>query len=420
MKNRVQREIDRFLSELDERVGAILGEGALTLTPAQKQSLHLLFGGFVDTLVDLFRQGKDAHTYLIQQIVRDSVEAIISFDPDENVFFWNRGAEMTFGWSADEVVGRNAALLWPAGSTESFKDFLGKQGYFQGVERELVQKGGRKIVVLFSGIRIVDTNDTPLGFVIMARDLTSIRSLEKEVRHSEKLALAGQLAAGMAHEMGTPLSIIMGNADFLLMDKTAGADGYEELEMIKEQANRITSLVQKLLTFARPGLSEREPIDVNYVVTESVKLLKKTFESGQVHVEMDLSSALPEITGDIVQLEQVILNLLVNACDAVKDGIGQNERIIRLRTRQVDAGGGRTYVALECTDTGCGIEEKILDRIFEPFFTTKDASLGSGLGLAVSRRIVEEHGGRLEVESSRGRGAKFTVTIPVHQDGGST
>ncbi len=417
MINRVQLEVHKFLSTLDERLDGILGEAVIRLTPAQREDVRALFGGFVETLIDLFRQGKDAHTHLVQQIVRESVEAIISFDAEENVFFWNRGAEMTFGWSSNEIVGRNAALLWPTGSTESFRDFLGEQGYFQEVERELARKGGGRIVVLFSGFRIVDANDAPLGLVIVARDVTSIRALEREIRHSEKLALAGQLAAGMAHEMGTPLSIIMGNADFLLMDRTPDADGYEELEMIKEQANRITSLVQKLLTFARPGLSEREPVDINYIAADSVKLLRKTFESGRVHVEMELAPFLPEIEGDIVQLEQVVLNLLVNAYDALKDADRRNDRNIRLRARRIDGGDGTVHVALECEDNGCGIREEFMDRIFEPFFTTKDAGLGSGLGLAISRRIVEEHGGTLEVRSVPGSGTVFSVTMPVRQDG---
>ncbi|NOY05702.1 MAG: PAS domain S-box protein [Chlorobi bacterium] len=417
MINRVQLEVDKFLSTLDVRLDEILGGAVLALTPAQREELHALFEEFVDTLCDLVRQGKDAHTHLVQQIVRDSVEAIISFDLDENVFFWNRGAEMTFGWTFDEIVGRNAALLWPSGSAGSFREFLGERGYFQEIERELARKGGGKIVALVSGFTIVDENGAPLGFVIVARDVTSVRALEREIRHSEKLALAGQLAAGMAHEMGTPLSIIMGNADFLLMDRAPGADGYEELEMIKEQANRITSLVQKLLTFARPGLSEREPVDLNYIAADSVKLLKKTFEAGRVHVEMDLAPSLPEIEGDIVQLEQVVLNLLVNACDALKDGDHRDNRNIRLRTRCIDSSEETVHVALECEDNGCGIKEDILDRIFEPFFTTKDAGLGSGLGLAISRRIVEEHGGVLEVQSVPGSGTVFSVIIPAQRCG---
>jgi signal transduction histidine kinase len=233
-------------------------------------------------------------------------------------------------------------------------------------------------------------------------------ALERELRHTERLALAGRLAAGVAHELGAPLNVIDGRAAQLLERPEPPPEMLQRnLSIVRAQARRITGLVRQLLDLARPHEIHRRPLEIAPLVANAVELLEADARYAGVRVEVAVDEHLA-VVGDRDLLSQVLLNVFLNAVQAMPCGG-------RLRISSVaDAGAedGVRFAALRVSDTGTGIAPDDLALIFEPFYTTKEVGSGTGLGLAVSRRIVEQHGGRLEAENNPDGGATFTVFLP--------
>lgn len=233
------------------------------------------------------------------------------------------------------------------------------------------------------------------------------RLLEEQLRHADRLATIGQLAAGVAHELNEPLAAILGFAQLAL-----DAEGVPET--VREDLNRITKaslhareVIKKLMLFARQTPPRREDVEINRLVEESLYFLESRCAKQGIEVRRELGEGLPPLQVDPGQLQQVLVNLVVNAVHAMPDG----GRLV-LRTRRAGRG-----VCLEVEDTGCGIPEEIRDRIFLPFFTTKDVDHGTGLGLAVVHGIVSAHGGTIEVDSEPGKGSRFRVVLPTGRVG---
>lgn len=228
------------------------------------------------------------------------------------------------------------------------------------------------------------------------------QATRQHIGRTEKLASIGRLAAGVAHEINNPLTGVLTFA--CLMREKPNMDGQdrEDLDLIIRETSRAAEIVKGLLDFARERPFNREPLDVNEVVRRTIKLIRNQKLFDQIVIDEQLAADLPTVDGDMNQLQQVFLNLALNACEAMPSG-----GAIAIRSR---AENGRVTVAL--TDTGCGIKQEHIDQIFEPFFTTKPVGKGTGLGLSVSYGIVRKHGGTLDLESAEGRGATFTVSLP--------
>jgi two-component system NtrC family sensor kinase len=228
--------------------------------------------------------------------------------------------------------------------------------------------------------------------------------------------VVGQLAAGIAHQIGTPLNVISGSAEYLMMEWGPDRPRPRELEIIVAQTDRITKLIQQLLNFARPTRIAVQPVKLNDLLREILGLTEHQIAKERITVTTDLQADLPAIAGDENQLEQAFLNIVINAWHAMPAG-----GTLTLRTRIVSAGdlprrAGRPAppaVEVIIADTGIGIPAEHLPRIFDPFFSTKGVGRGTGLGLAITRRIVEDHRGTIEVASEVGRGTTFTIRLPV-------
>ena len=230
---------------------------------------------------------------------------------------------------------------------------------------------------------------------------------------AEKLAVIGQLMAGVAHEVGTPLNVISGNAEYLMMDLREDDPRSEELKLIIAEAERIAGLIRQLLDFSRPRKPRLDQVDLNRLLREVFKLTEHQVSRGRIELEADFQPDLPSIQGDPHQLQQVFLNLFVNACQAMPGG---GELTVSTRVSpevHLVPRNGRSSVEVCFADTGCGIPEEHCSSIFEPFFSTKDAGKGTGLGLAICQGIVEDHGGVIEVESAVRGGSTFIVRLPV-------
>src|SRR5437762_8611373 len=243
--------------------------------------------------------------------------------------------------------------------------------------------------------------------VVLVEDVTDQQALETQLVQSEKLAAVGQLVSGVAHELNNPLTSIAGLSEFLLEQKELGKKDRGHLQVIHEQAERAGRIVRNLLTFARKGSAERVPVDLNDVIRRTLQLTAYDLKLKDVNVERELSGALPEVFGDRHGLQQVVLNLVTNAAQAVSENPRERMREITIST-WFDG-----QVHLRVADTGPGISDEITQSVFTPFFTTKEPGKGTGLGLSITYSIVESHGGQITLEprSARG-GAAFRVDFP--------
>lgn len=260
----------------------------------------------------------------------------------------------------------------------------------------------------YSAFPLQDKDGKLIGSVNVLKDVTAEKRLQAQMIHSEKLAAMGRLAASLAHEINNPLQAIQGCLD--LAQTSAGnlEKQQQYLSMAQDEFNRLTNIVQHMLDFFRPSKGIRSSVDLHAVLSDVLSLSHKRLQHARVDARLEWDSAMPPIAGVNNQLQQVFLNLILNAVEAMPEG-GEIE--IRGGTQTLDG----EWLTVAVTDSGVGIPGDELDKIFEPFYTTKPN--GTGLGLAVCRNIVTNHGGRLSVDSVVGRGSTFTVWLPV--DGAS-
>src|SRR6266581_1267540 len=248
---------------------------------------------------------------------------------------------------------------------------------------------------------------TEQSIVVMVEDVTEQQALETQLVQSEKLAAVGQLVSGVAHELNNPLTSIAGLSEFLLEQKELGKKDRGHLQVIQEQAERAGRIVRNLLTFARKGSAERVPVDLNDVIRRTLSLTAYDLKLKDITVERELSGALPEVFGDRHGLQQVVLNLVTNAAQAVAENPRERPREITVST-WFDG-----QVHLRVADTGPGIPDEVVQSVFTPFFTTKEPGKGTGLGLSITYSIVESHGGQIVLEPRGPRGgAAFRVDLP--------
>ena len=232
---------------------------------------------------------------------------------------------------------------------------------------------------------------------------------KQHIGRSEKLASIGRLAAGLAHEINNPLTGVLTFAHLVRDRSPADSQDHEDLSLIIHETQRAAEVVQGLLEFARERPTTKRAVDVNAVIQRMVRLVENQKEMRKIHIEQDYAKNLPDILGDANQLQQVLLNLFLNAAAAMADG-----GILTITTRSDEQ-----HVIISVADNGCGIKPEHMDKVFDPFFTTKPVGQGTGLGLSVSYGIVEQHGGTIELESELDIGSTFTIRLPRGTDSAS-
>jgi PAS domain S-box-containing protein len=358
--------------------------------------------------------------HYISTLTDNSADAIIGLDEQGRIVSWNKGAGLLFGFNAAEVNGMPFSFLLPRekaliGEDEVILENIRKEGIVRNFELDCITKLGQRIIVSLTGSVLKDEQGTSIGKALIMRDVTQLKHYEQELRQTEKLSFVGQISAGIAHEIGTPLNIILGNAEYLMMDLKPGEKGRDELKMIIGETNRIAKLIQQLLDFARPKKMRTKPVDLNSEIDNVLLLMKSQIDKSSIELELDLDSDLPAVFGDAAQLQEVFVNLIVNAIHSMENSRDAAANRLAIRTG-VTEGGDNDSVEVTITDTGCGIPDEHLQKIFNPFFTTKEVGKGTGLGLAITQRIVHDHRGTISVNSTVDQGTCFKLTFPVHNN----
>ncbi|HZO19873.1 MAG TPA: PAS domain S-box protein [Gemmatimonadaceae bacterium] len=341
------------------------------------------------------------------RLVESASDAIFTIDADGRVTSVNRALERAIGRSRGELFGMRFIDVIEAADREAVWT------HFEATLRGERVRGEIRYRDAQDSLRVGSVTMTPIveegrvtGCLGIVRDMTEERTLAEQLLQREKLAAVGQLVSGVAHELNNPLAGIMAFSQLMLAMSGATPDQQDALVTIHKEAKRAAKIVSNLLIFARQRHPERTEADLNQVLQDTLELRRYSLRTHQIDVETDYDAELPLTWADSFQLQQVVLNLLTNAEQALRNHSGQKR--ITLRTRRE----GESIIA-SISDTGPGIPPDELDQIFNPFFTTKPVGEGTGLGLSISDAIVREHGGQIRVTSPPGEGATFTVELPL-------
>src|SRR5579883_1031007 len=368
---------------------------------------------------DALRVSEDRFRLLVES-VRD--HAIFMTDPDGHVIAWNSGAERVYGYSTDEALGLPLSQFHTPEGVASGAPIkrlarTAEAGSYRN-EEWCVRKDGSRFWAEISTTALRNNGAGELrGLVVVMRDMTDRRQLEEQFRQSQKLEAVGRLAGGVAHDFNNLLTVINGYADVLLATCPPSNPDSEPLKAIRDAGERAAALTSQLLAFSRKAIVEPRVLNLNDVIDQSARLLRRLVGE-DISLTTSLAAGLHSIKADSTQVEQILLNLAVNARDAMPTG-GQ----LTIETRNVHLREGDTavypdlqpgpYVQLAVSDTGCGMTDAVKARLFEPFFTTKEPGKGTGLGLAMVYGAVKTHGGHISVYSEVDVGTTFKILLPV-------
>jgi two-component system, cell cycle sensor histidine kinase and response regulator CckA len=371
----------------------------------------------------------------MMRATRDRLEAIVDASPlpivmagvEGEVLLWNRAAEHVFGWTEDEAIGRRL-LCVPEdrqGEYDAFRSEVLQNRPFMGRETVRVRKDGTRIDVAISTSAIHDAEGHPVGSVALYVDIggrkraeEALRQSQEQLRQAQKMEAVGRLAGGIAHDFNNLLSVILSYSELVMADLPEGDPSREDLDQIRQAGVRAAELTKQLLAFSRRQLLQLRPLSLNTVVSGVDRMLRRVIGEDIV-LQAVLAPDVRSTRGDAGQLEHVLMNLAVNARDAMPSG-----GTLTSTTANLDVGEGGSapwpelaagrYVILTVHDTGTGMSREVQERIFEPFFTTKPVGLGTGLGLSTVYGIVTQSGGTIFVHSTPGAGSSFTICLPAY------
>jgi len=338
-----------------------------------------------------------------ENIVESLNVGVLAVDLNGRVESWNTQLEQLIGVPRQEAVNRPLEEVLPAGLVAELAARAEEDHVSSLYKLAVRNRAGRNLVVNVSIAPLVGKEGERIGRLILLDDITQRTHLEDQLLQTEKLTSLGLLAAGVAHEVNTPLAVISNYIQMLAKQLPAGDARQSLIDKIVKQTFRASEIVNHLLNFSRTGAAEFQPVSLNQVVEETLSLLSHPFRTGQVQVIRNLSPELPAVLGSGNRLQQVFLNLFLNARDAMPSG-----GMLEVRSAAYNG-----TVEVEVTDTGAGISRENLARIFDPFFTTKATARGTGLGLSVSYGIIKEHAGKIEVRSTPGKGTSFRLEFPA-------
>ena len=342
-----------------------------------------------------------------ENIVESINIGILTVDLADRIDSWNAEMESMYAVERTEALGAPLAELFPPDFMIEYERFKNEAGVHNLYKFHLAARSGEMRVANITIAPLVDKDFTAVGRIILVDDITQRVQLESQLMQSDKLSSIGLLAAGVAHEVNTPLAVISSYTQMLAKQIRGDERVAPLLDKITQQTFRASEIVNSLLNFSRTGSIEFKAVGINHLLQETLALLEHQFRTANITVDLHLQTDLPEILGNVGKLQQVFLNLFLNAKDAMSGG-----GVLRVAT----VANGHVEVVI--CDTGSGIAAENLRRIYDPFFTTKSAMVegrrrGTGLGLSVSYGIIQEHAGKIQVESELGHGTTFRLEFPM-------
>jgi two-component system sensor histidine kinase HydH len=348
-------------------------------------------------------------------VIESMASGLVSVDADGRVVTVNSRARKLLALGGESVKGRplsDVLVIDPvAGSVDMDSVVRGERDMLEAETAIVVE--GSSLPVVLSASSLVDDYGKRSGAVALFQDQREVEALKAEVERARHLAALGRLAAGVAHEVRNPLSSLKGFAQFLRSRFQPGSDEERYSDIMIEEVERLDRVVQELLDFARPVSPTREPVSANAVVREALSLVSEDAGFRNVRVVQKLGNDLPHALADPLQVKQVLLNLFLNAIEAMGQG-----GTLTVATGAERCDDGRPYVTIAVTDTGVGLDADELVKLFEPFYTTKQK--GTGLGLTIVSRLVEQNGGHIDVTSATGEGTTFSLRLPTVPGGGAS
>jgi two-component system sensor histidine kinase AtoS len=365
-------------------------------------------GQISDAINHMARSLLNAQT-LNENIMHSIADGVITVDINGTITSANKSAEALTGFICAEIVDKPYKEIFCEGRhfNSLLLDTLATGTNYIGIEMDYPVKN-RDIYISISTSRLKDSTDKIIGAVVVFKDLTEQHRLQAQMLRAERLASLGELMAGVAHEIRNPLTAIKGFVQYL-QDTDNEEERKEYMPVIIKEVDRVNRVIETLLYFSRPCKTNYTLVDINSLIEETLVLVKNTGTKHKLEFRLQLEKTIPQIEGDAEQLKQVLLNLLINAIQAIPD-LGTLE----IKTWQ----GHGDFIHVKITDTGTGINPADLSKVFDPFFTTK--ATGTGLGLAVVQRIINAHYGRIDIHSEPGSGTAVTLQLPVTHQGGET
>ncbi|WP_193198337.1 response regulator [Nostoc sp. MG11] len=350
-----------------------------------------------------------------------TTDAILVKDLNNQISFWNQGAEHLYGWKTTEAVGKNVTELLYRSETlsqlQNTNKILTKNGFWQG-ELSQINKQGQEIIVASRWTLMRDQDGQPQSILTVNTDITEKKQLESQFLRAQRLESIGTLAGGIAHDLNNILTPILTLSQLLQRTLPNTDERHQQMfKIIETNAKRGAALVKQVLQFARGDKGKRTIVQISHLFLEIEQIVKGTFPKS-IEFYTNINPEIWPVIGDATQLHQLLVNLVVNARDAMPDGgtlslcvenLFIDEHYARIN---LDAHVG-PYLVISVTDTGTGMTSEIVDRIFEPFFTTKEIGKGTGLGLSTVRGIIKSHGGFVNVYSKVGKGTEFKVFLPA-------
>jgi two-component system, NtrC family, sensor kinase len=403
-----------------DRLVAVVGVGRQTtdgslVTSEDIEILRALSGYVAVALDNSLLLGSErekaellAHLKQFSESIIESVNVgILVIDSSGRITTWNSALEEMLGIAREEALGGEALRIFNEEMIETIRAVTGTSGWVVGDVRHIykfrtLRRDDRQIIINLSLAPFEDTAHTLAGTLVVVEDVTDRVKLEDQLQQSDKLSSIGLLAAGVAHEVNTPLAGISSYTQMVIGQMTDDDPKRRVLQKVLAQTERASGIVNNLLNFSRTSGADFAPVDLNRVLDDTLQLLELQLHNCNVTIARRFAEGLPEAFGNAGKLQQVFMNLILNARDAMPDG-GRLE---------IETESSEHMLLVHVRDTGIGIAADNIAKIYDPFFTTKSVGQGTGLGLAVSYGIVQEHGGRIAVESDPGQGTTFTIKIP--------
>ena len=384
--------------------GNVLGYEGINVDQSQRKQME--------------KQLKEAHDFL-NLIIHSSPNAIMATDMKGNIIIWNRAAEETLGYRAEEVIGKiNIRKIYPEGMAKELMKMMrsrkyGGVGKLRSYPMVYVRRDGEILEGNLSAAIIYDAQGKEIASVGTFIDLKERLDMERKLREtqekllqSEKLAAMGRLTSQIAHELNSPLYGIMNTLELLKTEIPTQSKRRKVLDMALSETVRLTDLLRKMLSFSKPDEEEKQPTDVNIILDEILLLVRKQLQENTIRISPSFADDLGKVYASKNQLRQVFLNMISNARHAMPDG----------GTLTVKTMAKEDNIHIEITDTGTGIREENINKIFDAFFTTKDSVKDAGLGLSVCYGFIKDHGGDIRVSSKWGSGTTFTIILPEYKD----